>query len=105
MRAPKQPSDVASDVTGDTTPTPKGKTDHSRIVAHIDGTPGKPNPNSVTITSATHSGQASTFGDTHVQATPAPTSGLRGQTHAVRIEKPASKPPSPLAAEHIRTQP
>ena len=62
MRAPKQPSDVASDVTGDTTPTPKGKTDHSRIVAHIDGTPGKPNPNSVTITTATHTGQASTFG-------------------------------------------
>ena len=54
MRAPKQPSDVASD----TTPTPKGKTDHSRIVAHIDGTPGKPNPNSVTITTATHTGQA-----------------------------------------------
>ena len=68
MRAPKQPSDVASDVTGDTTPTPKGKTDHSRIVAHIDGTPGKPNPNSVTITTATHTSQASTFGDTHVQS-------------------------------------
>ena len=102
MRAPKQPSDVASDVTGDTTPTPKGKTDHSRIVAHIDGTPGKPNPNSVTITTATHTGQACTFGGiTHVHATPAPTSGLRGHTHAVRIEQ-ARKQPDLVAASANR---
>ena len=35
MRAPKQPSDVASDVTGDTTPTPKGKTDHRTEQARL----------------------------------------------------------------------
>ena len=105
MRPPKQPSDVASDVTGDTTPTPKGKTDHSRIVAHIDGTPGKPNPNSVTITTATHAGQASTFGDSHVQATPAPTSGLRGQTHAVRIEKARKQAAFTFGGRTHRTQP
>ena len=83
MRAPKQPSDVASDVTGDTTPTPKGKTDHSRIVAHIDGTPGKPNPNSVTITTATHTGQAAPSGIPTCKATPAPTTAFGGITHAV----------------------
>ena len=102
MRAPKQPSDVASDVTGDTTPTPKGKTDHSRIVAHIDGTPGKPNPNSVTIaTSYSYRPGRCTFGVTHVHATPAPTSGLRGHTHAVRIEK-ARKQPDLVAASANR---
>ena len=95
MRPPKQPSDVASDVTGDTTPTPKGKTDPSRIVAHLDGTPGKPNPNPVRITTATHTGQGRcTFGGiTHVHATPAPTSGLRGTS------------PTPFRTEQARKQP
>ena len=87
MRAPKQPSDVASDVTGDTTPTPKGKTDHSRIVAHIDGTPGKPNPNSVTITTATHTGQADAPSGYHPRARHTGTDKRPSGTHPRRSDR------------------
>ena len=46
-----------------------------------------------------------TLGDPHVHATPAPTPAFGDTPTPFGSSKPASKPPSPLAAEHIRTQP
>ena len=72
------------------------------VTQTITACPGQTGHPKSKITTATHTGQASTFGGiTHVHATPAPTSGLRGHTHAVRIEQ-ARKQPDLVAASANR---
>ena len=72
----------------------------------ITACPGQTGHPKSKITTATHTGQAvAPSGNSHVQATPAPTTAFGGRPTPFGSRKPASKPPSPLAAEHIRTQP
>ena len=54
------------------------------VTQTITACPGQTGHPKSKITTATHTGQGQHLrGITHVQATPAPTSGLRGNTHAV----------------------
>ena len=55
------------------------------------------------IRTATHTGQASTLGDTHVHATPAPTTAFGGRPTPYRIEQ-ARKQPDLVAASDSRNE-
>ena len=69
---------------GPATPKEESNPKKPLVTQTITACPGQTGHPKSKITTATHTGQAvAPSGDTHVQATPAPTSGLRGHTHAV----------------------